>query len=64
MELKRQTPGAKIKKLCSDKGREYLSMEFDRYLEDQGIKCQLTIHHSPQQNSVAECLNCTLVEHA
>jgi hypothetical protein len=39
-------------------------MEFDRYLKDQGIKQQLTVHHSPQQNGVAECLNRTLVEHA
>jgi hypothetical protein len=39
-------------------------MEFDRYLKDQGIKRQLTVHHSPQQNGVAERLNCTLVEHA
>jgi transposase InsO family protein len=64
MELKRQTPGAKIKKLRSDRGGEYLSMEFDKYLKDQDIKHQLTIHHSPQQNSVAECLNHMLVEHA
>jgi hypothetical protein len=64
MELRRQTPGAKIKKLHSDRGGEYLSTEFDRYLKDQGIKHQLTIHHSPQQNSVAERLNHTLVEHA
>jgi transposase InsO family protein len=63
-ELKCQTPGAKIKKLHSDRGREYLSMEFDRYLKDQGIKCQLTVHHSPQQNGVTEHLNRTLVQHA
>jgi transposase InsO family protein len=63
-ELKRQTPGAKIKKLRSDRGGEYLIMEFDRYLKDQGIKCQPTVHHSPQQNGVAECLNCMLVKHA
>jgi hypothetical protein len=37
-ELKCQTPGAKIKKLRSDRGGEYLSTEFDRYLKDQGIK--------------------------
>jgi transposase InsO family protein len=42
-ELRHQTPGAKIKKLHSDRGGEYLSMEFDRYLKDQGIKCQLTV---------------------
>jgi transposase InsO family protein len=47
MDLKRQTPGAKIKELCSDRGGEYLSTEFDRYLKDQGIKHQLTVHHSP-----------------
>jgi hypothetical protein len=64
MELRRQTPGAKIEKLRSDRGGEYLSMEFDRYLKDQGIKCQLTVHHSPQQNSVTEHLNCMLVKHA
>jgi hypothetical protein len=32
MELRCQTPGAKIRKLCSDRGGEYLSMEFDRHL--------------------------------
>jgi hypothetical protein len=64
MELKCQTPGAKIKKLHSDRGGEYLSTEFNRYLKDQGIKCQLTVHHSPQQNGAAEHLNRTLVEHA
>jgi transposase InsO family protein len=63
-ELKCQTPGAKIKKLRSDRGGEYLSTEFDRYLKDQGIKRQPTIHHLPQQNGVAERLNRTLVEHA
>jgi hypothetical protein len=34
MELRFQTPGAKIKKLRSDRGREYLSTEFNRYLKD------------------------------
>jgi transposase InsO family protein len=63
-ELRRQTPGAKIKKLHSDRGGEYHSTEFDRYLKDQGIKHQLTVHHSPQQNGVTERLNHTLVEHA
>jgi hypothetical protein len=58
------SPYTKIKKLCSDRGGEYLSTEFDRYLKDQGIKRQLTVHHSPQQNGVAERLNRTLVEHA
>jgi hypothetical protein len=38
IELKHQTPGAKMKKLCSDRGGEYLIMEFNRYLKDQSIK--------------------------
>jgi hypothetical protein len=32
-----QHPGAKIRKLCSDRGGEYLSAEFDAYLASQGI---------------------------
>ena len=62
--LTRQHPGAKLRKLRSDRGGEYLSAEFDQYLKDQGIERQLTVHHSPQQNGVAERLNRTLVEHA
>jgi transposase InsO family protein len=64
VKLMRQHPGTKIPKLHSDRGGEYLSAEFDTYLQSQGIKCQLTVHNSPQQNGVAECLNRTLVEHA
>jgi transposase InsO family protein len=63
-ELRCQTPGAKIKKVRSDRGGEYLSMEFGGYLKDQGIKRQLSICHLPQQNGVTERLNRMLVEHA
>jgi hypothetical protein len=59
--LARQTPNARICKLRSDRGGEYLSAEFDKYLKDQGIERQFTVHDSPQQNGVAECLNRTLV---
>ena len=62
--LARQNPGTRLRKLRSDRGGEYLSAEFDQYLKDQGIERQLTVHHSPQQNGVAERLNRTLVEHA
>jgi len=62
--LTRQHPGAKLRKLQSDRGGEYLSAEFNQYLKDQGIQQQLTVHHSPQQNGVVERLNRTLVEHA
>ena len=60
--LTRQHDGTKIKTLRSDRGGEYLSAEFDEYLKAQGIKRELTVHDSPQQNGVAERLNRTLVE--
>jgi hypothetical protein len=41
-ELRCQTPGAKIKKLHSQRGREYLSMEFDRC---KGITRNLDTRH-------------------
>jgi len=63
-ELHCQDPRVKIRRIRSDRGGEYLSAEFDKYLKDRGIKRQLTVHHSPQQNGVAERLNRTLVEHA
>jgi hypothetical protein len=62
--LTRQHPNAKIRKVRSDRGGEYLSMEFEKYLKDHGIVRQLTVHDSPQQNGVAERLNRTLVTHA
>jgi hypothetical protein len=60
--LTHQNPGIQLHKVQSDRGGEYLSTEFDKYLADQGIECQLTIHDLPQQNRVAEYLNRTLVE--
>jgi transposase InsO family protein len=37
VHLARQHPDAKIRKIRSDRGREYLSAEFDTYLKDRGI---------------------------
>lgn len=62
--LTTQKDGVHIKTLRSDRGREYLSADFDAHLKDHGIKRELTVHDSPQQNGVAERLNRTLVEHA
>jgi len=63
-ELTCQHSKAKVKRIRSDRGREYLSVEFDQYLKDRGIKRQLTVQNLLQQNGVAERLNQTLVEHA
>ena len=48
--------------LRSDNGREYTSSEFSAYLTQEGIRQELTIPHTPQQNRIAERMNCTLVE--
>lgn len=56
--------GTKIKVLRSDNGKEYCNKEFDRYLEENGIRRNLTVQYTPQQNGVAERRNRTLVEMA
>lgn len=52
----------KLKALRSDPGGEYLSNEFKRFLRDHGIKQELTIPHTPQQNGIAERMNRTLLD--
>jgi Reverse transcriptase (RNA-dependent DNA polymerase) len=52
----------KIKRLRSDRGGEYTSGEFDRYLKGQGTERRLTTHDTPQHNGVAESLNRRLLE--
>ena len=53
---------AKIKCLRSDRGGEYLSDEFSAYLRKAGTVRNLTVHHTPEHNGVAERLNRTLLE--
>ena len=50
--------------LRTDNGGEYLSTELQNYLKEKGIRHELTVPHSPQQNGVAERMNRTLVESA
>lgn len=56
--------GRKIIKLRSDNAKEYTSKEFNDYLESQGIRRQLSVEYTPQQNGVAERANRTIVEMA
>ena len=56
--------GKAIGTLRTDNGGEYLSTEFQNYLRVKGIRHELTVPHSPQQNGVAERMNRTLVESA
>jgi hypothetical protein len=57
-----KSSGRQIKALRSDNGGEYTSHEFESYLTKEGIKRELTIPHTPEQNGVAERLNRTLIE--
>ena len=43
-----------IKSLWSDRGGEYLSGDFDKYLLDNGILSQLSALGMPQQSGVVE----------
>ena len=54
--------GRKLKTLRTDNGGEYTSTEFQNYLKGSGIRHELTIPKSPEQNGAAERLNRTLVE--
>lgn len=52
-----------IKRIRTD-AKEYVSKEFTSYLEAEGIKRELSVEYTPQQNGVAERANRTLVEMA
>ncbi|XP_070055303.1 uncharacterized protein [Nicotiana tomentosiformis] len=51
-----------IKTLRSDRGGEYLSAEFIKYLSDCGITSQFSTPRTPQQNGVAERRNRTFMK--
>lgn len=53
---------SKLKVLRSDNSGEYLSNEFKAYLAQHGIKHELTVAYTPQQNGVAERMNRTLLD--
>ena len=56
--------GEYIATLRTDNGGEYLSREFQEFLKSKGIRHELTIPHTPEQNGVAEQMNRTLMESA
>lgn len=56
--------GRKIKYLQSDNDREYINKRFDELLQKHGILRRLTAPYNPEQNSVAERKNRTLMETA
>lgn len=54
----------KIRVLRSNNGGEYSSREFNEFCKHARIVRQHTTPYTPQQNGVAERMNCTLVERA
>lgn len=53
-----------IKTVRSDNGTEYINHHLEDFLKQEGIKHELTVEYTPQQNGVAERKNRTLVEMA
>ena len=54
--------GRKIKRLRSDNGGEYVNHEMKALLKEKGIRHELTVPHTPQQNGVAERKNRSLMD--
>ncbi|KAM0008922.1 putative RNA-directed DNA polymerase [Helianthus debilis subsp. tardiflorus] len=52
----------KIGTIRTDRGGEFTSKAFDQFCDDEGIKHQLTAPYTPQQNSVVERRNRTVME--
>ena len=60
--LVEKSTGRKLKALRTDNGGEYTSTEFETYLKKEGVRHELTVPKTPEQNGVAERMNRTLVE--
>ncbi|SGY12315.1 BQ5605_C011g06463 [Microbotryum silenes-dioicae] len=56
--------GHTLKVVRSDRGGEFLTTEFKRWLDDTGLSRQLTIPSTPEQNGVAERANRSISEAA
>ena len=53
--------GKKVKRLRTDNGIKFCSMEFDQFCKNEGIVRHRTVRYTPQQNGVAERMNMTLL---
>ncbi|SGY28317.1 BQ5605_C080g12972 [Microbotryum silenes-dioicae] len=61
LEIENAT-GRRLKTLRSDNGGEYISSTFNGYCAARGIRRELTIPYTPEQNGRAERLNRSIVE--
>jgi transposase InsO family protein len=53
-----------VKKIRSDNGSEFKNLQVEEYLEEEGIKQRFSASYTPQQNSVVERKNRTLIDMA
>ncbi|RZC11614.1 Retrovirus-related Pol polyprotein from transposon TNT 1-94 [Glycine soja] len=60
--LVKKQSGHSLKILRTDRGEEFNGHIFINFFNDHGIKKELTVCHTPQQNGVAERKNITIVE--
>jgi transposase InsO family protein len=54
----------RIKKIRSDNGTEFKNSQIEGFLEEEGIKHEFSFPYTPQQNSVVERKNRTLLDMA
>jgi hypothetical protein len=54
----------KVKKIRSDNRSEFKNLQVEEYLEEEGIKHELSAPYTPQQNGVVERKNRTLINMA
>ena len=54
----------RIRALRTDNGGENTSSELEKYLKDKGIRHELRVPDTPEQNGVSERMNRTLIESA
>src|ERR1700678_1469067 len=47
----------KVKILRTDNGKEYVNQDVKNYCREKGIRRQLTVVHTPEQNGVADRRN-------
>ena len=60
-ESQHSSAGHTIRSLRSDNGGEFISTAFSAFLDQHGIRRQLTAPYTPQHNSVVERRNRTIV---
>jgi transposase InsO family protein len=53
---------AKGEKIRSDNGSEFKNLQVEEFLEEEGIKHEFSAPYTPQQNSVVERKNRTLID--